>query len=156
MRNTLRWLPAGVLAVGLVLVGTVGKQRPMPLTTPLDRVPLELEGFGSRDLPISKETQKVAGMSNYLSRMYGTDAFTVYIGYYESQAQGRTIHSPKNCLPGAGWEAISQAERQVETSAGTVALNRYMIVRKAQRAVVYYWYQGRGGSRPMNIGSSGN
>ena len=116
----------------------------MPLRAPLSTIPAVIEGYSSVDAPLSKETQRVAGMSNYLSRLYGDQAFTVYVGYYESQTQGRTIHSPKNCLPGAGWEAISSGERRLATALGQVAVNRYIITKGNARALVYYWYQGRG------------
>jgi EpsI family protein len=68
----------------------------------------------------------------------------VYVGYYDRQLQGKTIHSPKNCLPGAGWEAVSAGERTLSTALGPVKVNRYVLVNKQQRALVYYWYQGRG------------
>ena len=29
-------------------------------------------------------------------------SISLYVGYYASQGQGDTIHSPQNCLPGAG------------------------------------------------------
>ncbi|MEO8448707.1 MAG: exosortase C-terminal domain/associated protein EpsI [Gemmatimonadota bacterium] len=144
MRKLRPWIPALILGIGAITVRSVGRQRPMPLRAPLSTIPAVIEGFSSVDAPISKETQRVAGMSNYLSRLYGDQAFSVYVGYYESQTQGRTIHSPKNCLPGAGWEAISSGEQQVATPLGSVAVNRYIITKGNSRALVYYWYQGRG------------
>jgi EpsI family protein len=86
-------------------------------------------------------------MSSYVSRTYGRDstaAFWVYVGYYESQTQGKTIHSPKNCLPGAGWEPLESAPVQLALSTGPVPVNRYLIANDNQRALVLYWYQGRG------------
>ena len=41
---------------------------------------------------------------------------TLYIGYFRSQRTGATIHSPKNCLPGAGWTPMTETIYQ--TSAG--------------------------------------
>lgn len=147
MRNRQKWAPALVLASGVFLIQTVGRQRPMPLTTPLSAIPLELEGFTGHDVPVSKAEQRIAGMSSYISRFYGPDSaatFTIYVGYYESQTQGKTIHSPKNCLPGAGWEPVSAGEIRLPVPNGSVPVNRYVIAKKEQRALVYYWYQGRG------------
>jgi EpsI family protein len=142
------WAPAALLGAGLLLVARVDDQRQMPLRQPLDSVvPKELLGFGARDIEISDEERAVAGMNSYVMRSYGgpgTPAFTLYVGYYESQAQGRTIHSPRNCLPGAGWESLAFGRAVVATAAGIVTLNRYMIQREDQRAIVLYWYQGRG------------
>ena len=147
MRKGQKWAPAVILASGVFLIQTVGRQRPVPLTTPLSTIPLELEGFAGQDVPVSKAEQRVAGMSSYVSRFYGPDsaaAFTLYVGYYESQTQGKTIHSPKNCLPGAGWEPVSASSIQLPIGDGRVPINRYVIAKKQQRALVYYWYQGRG------------
>ncbi len=70
--------------------------------------------------------------------------FSVYVGYYDSQTQGKTIHSPRNCLPGAGWEALGSMAATVPTEAGDVVVNRYLLQRENERALVLYWYQGRG------------
>ncbi|HSJ13150.1 MAG TPA: EpsI family protein [Longimicrobiales bacterium] len=70
--------------------------------------------------------------------------FTVYVGYYESQAQGRTIHSPKNCLPGGGWEPLTSGRETIATGLGAVTVNRYLIANGEAKSLVLYWYQGRG------------
>ena len=86
-------------------------------------------------------------MSSYLFRGFERDstiAFSVYVGYYDRQVQGKTIHSPKNCLPGAGWEVVSAREEQLQVGSHRVPVNRYTLVNSGNKAVVYYWYQGRG------------
>ena len=48
-------------------------------------------------------------MSDYVARVYARDSvmlFSTLVSYYERQSQGKTIHSPRNCLPGAGWEIL--------------------------------------------------
>lgn len=147
MRRWVRWLPAAILGAGVVLVHTVARQRPMRLTTPLSAIPIQLDGQWGRDLEISQEEQQVAGMSSYLSRIYGPDsaaAFSLYVGYYESQTQGKTIHSPRNCLPGAGWAPMAVGQILLAAAEDSVPINRYIIANKNQRALVLYWYQGRG------------
>ncbi len=147
MREAQRWVPSGVLAAGCVLLLSVAQQDPTPLVHPLSTLPLELDGYQGRDLVISPEEQRVAGMTSYISRWYGrdtTDAFSLYVGYYDHQTQGKTIHSPKNCLPGAGWEAMAASQKTLQTAGGVVPVNRYLIANKGHRALVYYWYQGRG------------
>jgi len=143
-----RYLPAGVLTTGclLVVVGA-NSQQALPLRAPLSQLAARYDGYQERNETITAEEQRVAGMSSYLLRSYTRDsatAFTVYVGYYERQVQGKTIHSPKNCLPGAGWEAVASGEQVLATALGPVRVNRYLLVNKQQRALVYYWYQGRG------------
>ena len=99
------------------------------------------------DLEIPKLDQQVAGMSTYLYRSFAPAAgpeFSLYVGYYDHQTQGKTIHSPKNCLPGAGWETLESRQSQVVAGGKYVPVNRYMIQNNGQRALGFYWYQGRG------------
>jgi EpsI family protein len=90
----------------------------------------------------------VAGMTDYVARIYwrsdSTVAFTTYVGYYDQQAQGKSMHSPKNCLPGAGWEVLRGGTTTVTAASGSHVVNRYLLKNGTAQAVVYYWYQGRG------------
>ncbi len=89
----------------------------------------------------------MAGMDSYVLREYtGGDMppFSVYAGFYEQQYRGHTIHSPKNCLPGGGWEPLSSGRLTVPLPGGDVEVNRYVIANGGRRALVLYWYQGRG------------
>ena len=147
MRNWQRWIPAGAFGVGCVLLLSVQRQQVMALREPLTTLPAAIEGYTGIDQTISEEEQQVAGMSDYMLRYFGKDsllAFSVYVGYYAQQTQGRTIHSPKNCLPGAGWEPLSARREAVVVGSDTVEINRYELANKSARALVYYWYQGRG------------
>jgi EpsI family protein len=73
------------------------------------------------------------------------DWFTLYVGYYPEQMQGSTIHSPRNCLPGAGWEPLGNEPAEVRFADGSTAVvNRYILQREDERTLVLYWYQGRG------------
>ena len=91
--------------------------------------------------------RRVAGMSSYILRNYGPVAaplFSVYVGYYDEQRQGKSIHSPKNCLPGDGWEPVEASPVAVATTSGLVTVNRYRVAKHNYQSLVYYWYQGRG------------
>ena len=147
MREWRPWIPGGLLALGCLFSLAVDRQKSMPLVAPLAMIPRVLGGFEGRDVEIGKDEQQAAGMSSYVYRMFQPDSltnFSVYVGYYDHQTQGKTIHSPKNCLPGAGWEALQATEVLVEVPSGRVPVNRYLLQNGTRRALVYYWYQGRG------------
>lgn len=153
---SMKWWPAGVLAVGVVITSAgVHTQRVMPLVAPLDEtVSRDFLGWSAKDIEVSEAEQRVAGMSSYVMRVYepsdvetsaaAASAFSVYVGYYESQSQGRTIHSPKNCLPGGGWEPLVSSQETIQTAVGPIPVNRYLIGNGPAQAIVLYWYQGRG------------
>jgi EpsI family protein len=152
MTTRLRWAPAALLMLGvLLLAGGVKQQRDVPIRIALDEaVPREMAGMVARDIEVSEAEQRVAGMSSFVMRAYEpaegdvAGAFSVYVGYYERQYQGKTIHSPKNCLPGGGWEPLVSSRETLETSVGSAPVNRYLIANGPAKALVLYWYQGRG------------
>jgi EpsI family protein len=116
---------------------------------PLDRFPLEIAGWKGEPLPpLDDATARVLGADEYLNRRYFQPdgaAVDLFVAYYRSQQHGDAIHSPRNCLPGAGWEPVSQSETTLRLSGREpVSVNRYVIRKGLDRRVVFYWYQGRG------------
>ena len=102
------------------------------------------------DPPLDEAVLKVLGADDYLSRVYykpSGEAVGLFMGFYNSQRQGDTIHSPLNCLPGAGWEPVSQGRLRIDNVDGQgrdVTVNRYIVQKGLDRQVVLYWYQSHG------------
>jgi EpsI family protein len=149
MRESLyrSYLPALILFVGFLFVVGARGQRAVPLAGSLQGILPALESYRVQDQHVTDEERKVAGMTDYVARAYWVGprvAFTTYIGYYDRQTQGKTIHSPRNCLPGAGWEIVSAGQATVRAGLGERTVNRYLLKNGRTQAVVYYWYQGRG------------
>ena len=146
--STRAWVPAGILLGGCLLNASSAIQRTMPLDVPLTTLPTVLLGSVGTDVPVDPEEIRVAGVTNWLYRTYrqsGLPDFSLYVGYYPDQTQGNSIHSPKNCLPGAGWDALNATRLELATTDGApIRVNRFMVANKTQRAIVFYWYQGRG------------
>jgi EpsI family protein len=64
------------------------------------------------------------------------------VAWFQSQRGGASQpHSPKVCLPAAGWIPQETSELTVESTAGPLTVNRYLVAQEAERAVVLYWYQ---------------
>jgi len=148
MSDRKRFAPALILAFGCLLLLSVRAQRTLALQAPLSQLPDPLQGYGHVDIPVPDDQVKVAGMTSYVNRVYtkdSADVFGLYVGFYDSQQQGKTVHSPKNCLPGSGWEPMSAATDTISVGRDEPAtVNRYVIANQTQQAIVYYWYQGRG------------
>jgi EpsI family protein len=66
------------------------------------------------------------------------------VGYYGNQRSGDSIHSPQNCLPGAGWLPVSSGPARIGHGPAAETVTRYEIAKGLDRQVVLYWYQGRG------------
>jgi EpsI family protein len=100
------------------------------------------------DQQFDNETLSILRTSDYLLRDYRTGDGRVanfYVGYYASQRDGATYHSPLNCLPGSGW-IMSDPARITITPKGRVPFlaNRYLIQNGDHKDLLVYWYQGRG------------
>jgi EpsI family protein len=71
----------------------------------------------------------------------------LFIGYFPTQRTGTTIHSPKNCLPGAGWSFESSQYLNLTDANGKLHhVGEYVISNSGQRQFVIYWYQAHGRS----------
>jgi EpsI family protein len=114
---------------------------------PLSELPLDIDGWrGFEAAPLPDDVLSTLGVDDYVNRQYhrGTLPISTYVGYYASQRSGDTIHSPQNCLPGAGWLPVASGSHRITSGGESVVVTRYDIVKGLDRQVVLYWYQGRG------------
>lgn len=138
--------PIAILGAGVLLVSGVREQYIVPSAAPMAAISSTISGQAGRDMVVPEDERRIAGMTDYMLRSFGPDTaptFTVYVGYYDRQVQGKTIHSPKNCLPGAGWEVMQSTHVAFPGAAGGT-INRVVLANGGAQALVYYWYQGRG------------
>jgi EpsI family protein len=96
--------------------------------------------------PITPEVASVLHADQLLSRTYvqqPTNATAgLFVAWFQSQRGGASQpHSPKVCLPGSGWTPQVTGEIRIDTSAGAIEVNRYVVVNGKQRAVILYWFQ---------------
>jgi len=107
MKSPRFWTVFLLLAGTLLLLQTRGSIELIPASEPLSQVPREIAGLTGSDVPIDRETLDVLGAGDFLSRVYTQNGRSpmigLFLGYFPTQKTGVTIHSPKHCLPGAGW-----------------------------------------------------
>jgi EpsI family protein len=136
-----------ITCAGVLGVRGAGTEQPVTRTS-LTTFPLTIGSWtAAGDVPLDGEIVRVLGVDDYVSRTYINAAgehANLYVGYYASQRQGDTIHSPQNCLPGAGWQPVESARTSLVVGGATLPVNRYVIEKGPERQVVLYWYQGRG------------
>jgi EpsI family protein len=141
-----------LLLVGMVLIlHARGNTDLIPLSEPLSQLPRAIAGWTGSDMPIDQETLDVLGAGDFLSRVYtrsgGTQPVGVFIGYFPTQRTGVTIHSPKHCLPGAGWAFESSQYVDLKDADGKAhRVGEYVIGNGENRQFVIYWYQAHGRS----------
>jgi EpsI family protein len=100
---------------------------------------------GGEPIPFDPDTLKILGPGRFLERVYerpGMPAVDLLLEYFPSQRTGDTMHSPKHCLPGAGWEPTQSSVLRLSGPGGAaVGVNYYVIAKGEEKEVVLYWYQ---------------
>ena len=148
-----------LLLVSTLFLGSAGyvsyKTHPEDVTTrtPLSAMSLTIARWQGRDgQRFAPNIEKVLGADEYLNRVYTSRAepyVSLYVGFYQSQRQGDTMHSPLNCLPGAGWQPVRQDRttltvREPGGAERAITVNQFVIEKGIERQMVLYWYQSHG------------
>jgi EpsI family protein len=141
-----------VLVGGAAAVARADRYEQIPIRTSFAHFPMTLGSWqGVLQPPMAERELEVLGADDYLLRaFFGPDkrGIGLYVGYWQSQRTGDTIHSPLNCLPGAGWEPMSATRIEVPDPRGggrePMRLNRVLIQKGLERQLVLYWYQSHG------------
>ena len=142
-----RWWAAVIVLLAAACMTLLPRPEAALSAPHLQALPLEIDGWSSADIPIEPRLVKASGADNYLNRVYsGADGEAgLYVGYFRSQRAGDSVHSPKNCLPGGGWQAVRAGRAWLPTADGRAsAVNLYLVENAGQRVVVLYWYQSHG------------
>lgn len=142
-----RFLCASVLIVATaVFLRAHSRGEVFPPRQSLQSFPQQLGDWTGSDLTMDKDTLQVLGPGDFLLRVYNRDDRAVpylglFIAYFPSQRAGDTIHSPKNCLPGAGWAPIESSHIELSVPGHSpFPVNRYVIAKGDSRQLVLYWY----------------
>jgi EpsI family protein len=158
-------MAARLMIIGIVFLVSAGAiarattSEPTPIRQSFASFPKEIDGWvGNPGAPFDEKVLAMLGVDEYVNLVYTRPkqaGIGLYIGYYQSQRQGDTIHSPMNCLPGAGWEPLSKSSIAIPVatagspdasalSANPIVVNRYVIRKGTDKMLALYWYQSQG------------
>ena len=132
----------------MLMEGRRGSEIILPHTA-LHSFPEKLGSWTGTDIPMEQDVLDVLGPGDFLLRDYRNAAYRTSIGlfmaYFPSQRMGDTIHSPKHCLPGAGWAPVRADRIMINfPTIGVIPANRYLIAKGEDRQLVLYWYWAHG------------
>ncbi len=174
MRSWPFMIAVGMLASAWMAIGALSFGEDIQSKKAFSSFPLVVaDKWMGKELGLEKKVLDVLQLSDYMMRVYwpitpervddiyktnvsrrvtsspqqssSGSPLWLYVGYYESQRTGSTYHSPKNCLPGAGWQFIESEHVKVPLGEGPVKeINRVLIQKGLDQQVILYWYQDRG------------
>jgi EpsI family protein len=141
-------LTALLLVQGTFYYATAMRDEAVPTVGPLSAFPTDAGPWQMyKDMPIEKEVQDVLRADDTLNRIYtvpdGTRPVFLFMAFFKTQRAGQAPHSPKNCLPGSGWESLESDPVTIAVPGRNepIVTNRYLVARGAEKSVVVYWYQ---------------
>ncbi len=164
-------LVAGMMTATAAMVFLRGAVDDVPSSVPLELLPHRIDNRSAVDITIPDVTLQLLGKGRFLNRVYSShgdaDAGTaaanaatataaaqdaaipvsLFIGYFPTQRTGQSIHSPQNCLPGAGWTFESEKTILLPGADGRkYQVGEYVITDGTQKQEVLYWYRAHGRS----------
>jgi EpsI family protein len=147
-QNKFALILSGVLLTQAILFYATSRDENVPTLRPLHDFPHELSGWTmAQEGYVDDETQAVLKADDTLTRTYASPKFglrpNLFVAFFKTQRTGKTPHSPKNCLPGSGWERRESDYLDVNIPgvAKPIQVNRYIVSKGDQTSLVLYWYQ---------------
>ena len=139
-----------ILATSLSLAGLSEREEIVPARPLLSTFPLRIADWRGDEQAIEQVYLDQLKLTDYLiarySRPEDVAGVELYIAYYASQRKESSVHSPKACLPGGGWEIVDSEVTKIEgvgPDGESLNVNRTLIKLGDSRQLVYYWFQQR-------------
>jgi EpsI family protein len=137
-----------LLLQAIAFYAVASRSELIPSVPPLTQFPTAIASwYMTQNIPIEQEILDVLKADDTLNRVYFDEAngriATLYIAYFKTQRAGQSPHSPKNCLPGSGWEPLDVGITTLAVPGWDtpISINRYVVQHGEEKSVAYYWYQ---------------
>jgi EpsI family protein len=147
VKSNLRFAMIAILLAGTaIFLQARSRSEILPVHEPLASFPQQLGEWTGTDVDIPADALDVLGPGDFLFRVYQNTAVTepdveMFLAYFPTQRAGDTVHSPRNCLPGAGWSPVGSSRILISLPGhASFPANRYVIAKGDTRQLVLYWY----------------
>jgi len=139
-----------LLGAALLVLQFRSAGEAVPLRKSLDAFPVAVGDWQVQAAAsLDPEVLNLLKVNDYVLQRYvdgGGRSLWLYVAYWATQRKGGAqIHSPRNCLPGSGWEPVEASKLVIPLAASpSITVNRYLIQKDRSRQVVLYWYHSQG------------
>ncbi len=139
-------ITVALLATTAIFLQARGQHETLPNREPLASLPYQLGDWTGTDVAMQQDVLDILGPGDFLQRFYANNSVPqpyvdLFLAYFPSQRSGDTIHSPKHCLPGAGWLPTESGRISISLPGrAPFEANRYLIAKGDERQLVLYWY----------------
>ncbi len=119
----------------------------VPENKPLELFPQKIGGWSmTGQARFDERTLEVLKPTDYLSRSYRDEdgnLVSLYLGYHSGGPNSGPIHSPKQCLPGSGWNRLHDEVHTVVVTGNPVPYVVAVYQKDSQKQMFLYWFQVR-------------
>jgi EpsI family protein len=143
-------LISALMLASIGFLSYFSRSETVPPRKPLSGFPKKIDNWAGQEGFFDKQVYDVLGVDDSMLISYlGPEGKSVqlYVGYYQSQREGDLIHSPKNCMPGSGWD-ITDTSLSELTLPGKdpqkIKVIKLILEKGTSKQVVLYWFQSRG------------
>jgi EpsI family protein len=142
------WVIFGLLILAILGRYAINRGAGLPPDeVNLRNIPYQVDGWQGTDQALDEKVRQELGLDEYIQRRYVDQqgqSVWLYVGYYRQQRQGKGIHSPKHCYPGAGWSIMQKGLENISVSdqqKDPIRVNRILFQKEDAKQIVLYWYQ---------------
>ncbi|WP_020676369.1 exosortase C-terminal domain/associated protein EpsI [Geopsychrobacter electrodiphilus] len=133
-----------ILGLAFVYVQT-RTEVAVPTGKPFNLFPLRVANWVmTGESHFSGQVLEVLRPSDYLSRNYQNsrgEQLGFYLGFHDGGPDSGPIHSPKQCLPGSGWNRLHDEVRSVLINGHKVPYVSAVYQKDQQKQLFLYWFQ---------------
>ena len=139
-----------LMAATAALTGLVSRTEQILPNKPFSEFPLSVGERAGTKNQLDERVYNVLGVEDYVMADYRNmssgSMVNLYVGFYQSQKEGDIIHSPRNCMPGAGWKITESSIKEINLTNRKDPINvaKLLIQKGSQKQMVLYWFQSRG------------
>ncbi len=140
---------AGVIIATAVVMQYAAHSKDVPPLRPLSDFPVKIDSWAGRTERFDDKIYEILGVDDSFMATYRNPeggVVQLYVGFYESQREGELIHSPKNCMPGGGWNIVktSIVPLRIPDRQNEIKVIKLTLQKGSERQLVLYWFQSRG------------
>ena len=105
--------------------------------------PMEKDGWTAKPMLLSDNVLELLRPDAIFSALYtetGGAQIDLFWSYFSGENTEGGVHSPRNCMPGSGWQIVRSEDRQIVFEDRTIPASRLWIKYGEYTKVVDYWY----------------
>lgn len=119
----------------------------VPVNKPLNLFPQKVAGWTmAGQARFDERVLAVLLPTDYLSRTYidsSGNRLSLYVGFHDGGPNSGPIHSPKQCLPGSGWNYLKNEVRYVKDDGNEIPYVSAIYQKDTEKQLFLYWFQVR-------------